>query len=285
MALIRVFLVALAPANIPVQERESSSWYQLPSHFHSFCEAFLLSGLTGARILPVHLPDFHDNIFSRTGYISNQLLHHSMFQHKYMQCSAATILLAVLLCSTDCRKKRVSLPAPMPTPPARGLGERNAPQNTLPWQARTKLLDNLIKISEVGNLQTFKSSVRQHVVHHASGFWPFPQPPAGVAEPPGTSIARHLHHRPEHRCAAARETPARAAGEARGNTALFPLQMKCRVGSGNFSSFPPQQAKSNTKYSKFVGANVVSCFCKSSWSMGGTVTSSRLLARTQCLSR
>lgn len=118
MALIRVFPVALAPANIPVQERESSSWYQLPSHFHSFCEAFLLSGLTGARILPVHLPDFHDNIFSRTGYISNQLLHHSMFQHKYMQCSAATILLAVLLCNTDCRKKRVSLPAPMPTPPA-----------------------------------------------------------------------------------------------------------------------------------------------------------------------
>lgn len=37
-------------------------------------------------------PDFHNNIFSRTGYISNQLLHHGMFQHKYMQRSAATIL-------------------------------------------------------------------------------------------------------------------------------------------------------------------------------------------------
>lgn len=100
MALIRALPVTLAPA----QEQERSSRYQLPSHFHSFCGALLLPGLTAARILPVRLPDFHDNIFSRTGYISNQLLHHSMFQHKYMQCSAAPILPGALLCNRDCRK-------------------------------------------------------------------------------------------------------------------------------------------------------------------------------------
>lgn len=226
MALIRVFPVALAPANIPVQERESSSWYQLPSHFHSFCEAFLLSGLTGARILPVHLPDFHDNIFSRTGYISNQLLHHSMFQHKYMQCSAATILLAVLLCNTDCRKK-TRFPTCSDAHPtcraARGLGEQNAPQNTLPWQARTKLLRlNLIKISEVGNLQTFKSSVRQHVVYHASGFWPFPQP---LAPQQGWQNRPAPPSPPRASLCCCKRNP--CSGDARGNTALFPLQMKC----------------------------------------------------------
>ena len=105
------------PCKHPCTRAGCSSRYQLPSHFHSFCRAFLLSGLTGTRILLVCLPDFHGNIFSRAGYISNQLLHHSMFQHKYMQCSAATILLGVLLCITDCRKNHISLPAPMPGPP------------------------------------------------------------------------------------------------------------------------------------------------------------------------
>lgn len=95
---------SVGPCRYPCMRTGVQQLVQLPSRFHSFCRAFLLSGLTGARILPVCLPDFHSNIFSRTGYISNQLLHHSMFQHKYMQCSAATILLGVLLCNTDCRK-------------------------------------------------------------------------------------------------------------------------------------------------------------------------------------
>lgn len=101
---VRALPAASAPASTLVGEQERGSRYRPPSPFHSSCGAFLLSGLTGARSLPACLPDFHSNVFSRTGYVSNQLLHHSMFQHKYMQCSAATILQGALLCNTDCRK-------------------------------------------------------------------------------------------------------------------------------------------------------------------------------------
>lgn len=52
-------------------------------------------------------PDFHNNIFSRSGYISSQLLYHSVFQHKYMQCSAAAILLRIF---HRLQKPHISLP-------------------------------------------------------------------------------------------------------------------------------------------------------------------------------
>lgn len=119
---IRALPAASAPANILVGEQECGSRYRLPSRFRSFCGAFLLSGLTGARSLPACLPDFHSNVFSRTGYVSNQLLHHSMFQHKYMQCSAATILQGALLCNTDCRKTAVPY---LPRRPPRLRQHRN----------------------------------------------------------------------------------------------------------------------------------------------------------------
>jgi len=131
------FPSSTGPCKHPCARGGARQLVPTPSSFSQL----LRFGLTGARILPVRLPDFHHNIFSRTGYISNQLLHHSTFQHKYMQCSAATILLAALLCNTDCGKSAFPsglrrLPPRLTT---RGPAEQTAPQNTLPRQPGTKL--------------------------------------------------------------------------------------------------------------------------------------------------
>lgn len=92
----------------------------------------------------------------------------------------------------------------------------------------------------MGNLQTFKSPAQPHT----SGLGVFlgPSPRGGDSR-----AARCLHRRPERSIAAARETPARAAGEARGNTVL-PVTDETLSRKGNFFlSPPPPRAKHNTK--------------------------------------
>lgn len=191
------FPMVLAPCEHPCTRTWVQSWYQLPSRFHSFCRAFLLLGLTGAHIPPVRLLDFHNNIFRRTGYISNQLLHHSMFQHKYMQCSAATILLGVFLCNTD---RRINPRAPV----LRELSEQTAPQHTLhclkPFREK-----------KTGAKVTNGNSPDIQILYPETGTTPW---------------ERGFHHLQGPIITLAREVPALAAGEAWGNTTLFPLLRK-----------------------------------------------------------
>lgn len=171
--------------------------------------------MTAARILPEHLPDFHDNVFSRTGYISNQLLHHSMFQHKYMQCSAAPILPGALLCNIDCRKNVFPCVLQCPSRSARADRADHAVQHTS-LASSHKLPGENKPDKNLRNRNPPDIPIICPVTHGTACGWflassPVPQPAVPVL--------------PKSR---ASPRPQKAPlGEAQGSTMIFPLQMKC----------------------------------------------------------